>query len=490
MATFFSDSFHVSEELLNDYGAFNISIVNDLPLFIDPFLLFHSDIQEYQNLHTNIITYLKFIRDKASEGLASDGQLKSWYCFKEVKQNWFGYSKTGNGGTGLGIKFARALHSNLGKLLDNVGKEKISRGTHLEKVCLISNGVGHDHISDFATNLIKDYLCEYTQLFADKYIDKKYIKKCSVRKAKFNYQTEVWETVQYRLPWINGDFVLLTPKDILTKDDNWINREDLIGNFEEIPSTISDGELRASVENYFYKELSIINPTAPTAADKKAAAAKTVTEYPKIIDYFIRAKENKGDDAVSISDVNVKFAALVFNYQIRSLQKHLQEETSFYAKKYSTYEETHLRVAYLKDVIENKGGHKLFYSGGKPFEREADLQVLFRLVWFGTPADAGTEANDGRGPVDFKISMGAYDKTLVEMKLASNTQLKKNLQKQLPIYQSASDARHGIKVIMYFSLKQKERVDKILKDLNIETNKDVVLIDARNDNKPSGSKAA
>ena len=36
---FFSDFFDVKPEALKSYGAFNISLVNDLPLFIDPFLL-------------------------------------------------------------------------------------------------------------------------------------------------------------------------------------------------------------------------------------------------------------------------------------------------------------------------------------------------------------------------------------------------------------------------------------------------------------------
>ena len=68
-------------------------------------------------------------------------------------------------------------------------------------------------------------------------------------------------------------------------------------------------------------------------------------------------------------------------------------------------------------------------------------------MWFGTPSDVGAEVNDGRGPVDFKISRGAKDKTLVEMKLAKNSHLERNLEKQVPIYQAASDAEHGIKAI-------------------------------------------
>lgn len=34
---YFSDVFDVAPEVIDRYGAFNIALVNDLPLFIDPF---------------------------------------------------------------------------------------------------------------------------------------------------------------------------------------------------------------------------------------------------------------------------------------------------------------------------------------------------------------------------------------------------------------------------------------------------------------------
>ena len=55
---YFSDIFNVEEERLEEYGAFNISLLNDLPLFIDPFLLYASKKPEYQKLHCEIIQYL------------------------------------------------------------------------------------------------------------------------------------------------------------------------------------------------------------------------------------------------------------------------------------------------------------------------------------------------------------------------------------------------------------------------------------------------
>jgi hypothetical protein len=75
------------------------------------------------------------------------------------------------------------------------------------------------------------------------------------------------------------------------------------------------------------------------------------------------------------------------------------------------------------------------------------------------------------------------------MKLAKNTQLKRNLQKQTEIYQNASDADRSIKAIVHFTEAELDRVNCILQDLNLVGNRDIVLIDARNDNKPSGSRA-
>jgi hypothetical protein len=107
MSTFFSDYFDITPEILEQYGAFNVSLINDLPLFIDPFLLFNSQKPEYQTLHDQIIRYLIFLRDKASKGGLSSDLLNVWYRFPEVKQNWLGFSAVGNNGSGLGRDFAR-----------------------------------------------------------------------------------------------------------------------------------------------------------------------------------------------------------------------------------------------------------------------------------------------------------------------------------------------------------------------------------------------
>ncbi len=496
MATFISDYFNLDPVLFEEYGALNISVVNDLPVFIDPFLLFHSEKREYIDLHNSIIEYLVFLRDRAAIGPVSDGDLRNWYCFKEVKQNWLGFSVSGNGGAGLGMDFARNLHANLNLIFSDFGKENVTESSHLEKVCLVSDGVGKDNISDFTTNLIKDYLCKYTESFASAHLPAEAIKEVWVERAHFNYKTQTWARAKYNLPWVNGDYVILTPKDILTRDENWINKGDLVEGFENIPTAIPDEQLRASVFNYFETELKRRprktgeKPKEPTKEERTKAAVATMRKFPEIIDYYIKIKEQSGEDASNVSAEKVFAIEYMFIQQLRELQSLLEAHTRFYKIGKSTYDEAHARLGYLKDVIENKGGHRFFYDDkGKPIEREKDLHVLYRLVWFGSPSDFGAEANDGRGPVDFKISRGT-EKTLVEMKLAKNSKQAKNLEKQVEIYQKTSDAKTGIKAIIYFTTSELAKVKRILKDLKMADNPDIVLIDARRDNKPSASKAA
>lgn len=485
MKVYFSEVFGVTKKTLARYGAFNVSLVTDLPLFIDPFLLFNSRKRRYQELHAQILDYLAFIRDEATAGNVTDGLLKAWLHFSEVKQNWLGFTQAGNAGRGLGPKFARALRANLQKIFAEFGKETVTRGSHLEKLCLIEDKVGRDMISDFTTNLIKGYLLDYTQTFARKHIDPSLRRTISVPRVRFNPATSTWENDAYDLPWFENDFVLLTPVDILTKDETWINKTDLVRDYDRIPEAIPNDALRAQINHYF---LSVL-PRRPKKKDKDAAIAKTILQFPQLIDYFIKYKEEHGDEAVRRSIDHVHASIALYVEQFRQIIDLLLKYTAFYSTGSATEDETRKRIVFLKDVIENKGGWRVFYNKNKPVARETDLQILFRLTWYATPSDVSREVNDGRGPVDFKVSKGAADKTLVEMKLARNTQLERNLANQIEIYQKASDAPHGFKVIVYFTDAERRKAERVLRKLKLGEQQNVFLIDASRQTKVSASKA-
>ncbi|VAW78679.1 hypothetical protein MNBD_GAMMA13-1652 [hydrothermal vent metagenome] len=485
MNVYFTDYFGVSIEDLETHGAFNVSLINDLPVFIDPFLLFNSEKSEYQALHEKIIEYITFLRQMSESGTISKGLISHWFLFPEVRQNWLGFSKAGNGGSGLGAKFASALNSNLSTIFTDFGSEQVTQGSHLEKLCLVKDGVGKDSISDFTTNLIKGYLCEYTQGFANRYLDISRAKAVMVPHAEFSYKTRRWLGKKFTLPFIDGDYVLLTPKDILTKDDAWINKHDIVGDFDGILESIPNVELRAQINEYFLRRI----PEDAKQREINEAISKTLRRFPELIDHYIRLKEDTGVQATALSKQKVRETEVVFIRQVSKLIEELRNESSFYSSADDTHEEAYKRVQYLKQVIENNDGYRIFYVKGQPIKREADLQLMFRLTWYASEDDVNAEVNNGRGPVDYKISRGSKDSTLVEFKLASNSKLKQNLAKQVEVYKAANQTKKAIKVILYFSESELAKLLKIMNELELKEGKELVLIDAQATNKPSGSNA-
>ena len=481
---YFSDFFGVKPEVIDEYGAFNISLINDLPLFIDPFLLFDSEDAKYAALHEEIICYLKFLRDRAIADELTDGNISQWFLFREVKQNWLGLSKTGNSGTGLGLDFAFSLSKSLKSVFKDFGNETLTRGSHLEKLGLLNGGVGRDHLSDFTTNLIKEFLLEYTQTFAKQHLTENQRRRFHIEKVRFDYQQRRWKSAYYDLPCCDGDYIILTPKEILTRDDSWINQGDMLDQFTQIRTALPDDELRAQVNDYF---LSRLNEKS-TTKERQAAALSTIEKFHEILDYYILKKEIEAPQAHTVSDEKVRATHRQFVENVKALVSEYLAESDFYEHG-DSYQESLKRVTYLKHVIEDNDGYRVFYIDGQPIKRESDLQTMFRLTWYATSYDVNSEVNNGRGPVDYKVSKGKRDKSLVEFKLATNTGLRRNLENQVKIYQQANDTPKSIKVILYFSDSEYKNVSKILRDLKLDGREDVVLIDASRDTKISASKA-
>lgn len=493
---YFTDFFNLSEETLESYGALNISLINDLPLFVDPFLLFSSKDEKYIESHQGILKYLTFLKSKSERGNITPAERKSWYRFSEVKQNWLGYSVTGNGGSGLGEKFAVAMSKNMHLVYSDLNDETITNTSHIEKVCLFELGVGNDNISDFTCNLIKSFFLEYTENFAKKFLNESQTKVINVNKVYFDYEYERWMPKRFTLPFHNGDFVILTPTDLLTKDENWINSNDLRGNFTNICSTIPNDQLRSEIHSFFKSKLPAPvlvgkgkNQTVKQPTQKSIAEAvdKTILIFPEILNYYIKTKEGNKERAKSISIKKVLEVIELFKGNVTQLILQLMEQSDFYdIKSESSYTESLKRIMFMKDVIENKDGYRLFYHKGQPLKRESDVQVIYRLTWFSSPYDVNREVNNGRGPVDYSVSKGSKDKTLIEFKLASNGKLKMNLEHQVKVYEKASDTKKSIKVILYFDNPELIKVNKILNELNLDKDESIILIDA-GCNKPSAS---
>jgi hypothetical protein len=491
---YFSDVFGVAPRDIEEYGAVDVSLVNDLPLFIDPFLLFNSDDPDYRELHGGIIAYLQFLRDKSASGTINPGLLKAWYHFKEVKENWLGFSRVGNRGTALGGRFARSLHENLHSIFKDFGNEKIARGSHLEKVCLVSPGVGRDNISDFTTCLIKWYLLEYTQAFARRFLHHRQRRAFAVRKTRFNYATESWLTETYELPHHAGEFVILTPKDILTRDDTWISRSDLVDRFERITGALPNDELRAQLNNFLASQLGL-DPKASKKdreQERRRAIERALREFPEVIEYYIRQKEDDGEAAAEASGAKVAETEELFIAQVRRFVDAYLVGSDFYANPGETFAEVRERVLFLKRVIEDDSGHRFFVRDGKPITRESDLQLFHLLGWYARPAvGEQSDRNGGRRgkpPVEFKLASNPHLKQTVATFAAKEPGRRADNPMLLVICASSPEERASV-LAMVRDAGLVERPDVVIISLYGRTEGDIVADDA--EDRPSvGSKGS
>lgn len=468
----FSDYFDIDKACLTEHGALNICLDADLPVFIDPFLLFASKKPEYVELHNLIVGHLIYLKEYASSNTKPDLKL---FQFPEIKQNWLGVSKWGNEGRGLGPKFARDLNSAFGGLYASFGEETLTESSHIEKLTLLGSGIGRDFISDFATNLAFEYLLKYTQDFALKHLKPEHRQEFTVR-CTFDRELNVWVPQTFVLPFLfrgDQDFVILTPLDMLTKDESFICYSDLQSQFRRITAALPNESLREAVNLFFVKRL----PATPRAKDIEYAMGETLKNYPEILDYYISQKENSKDTAQRVSAKKIE---KIRDDLIRTLSEfcNLVAETDFFKVEPDSYVAALQRAIYLKNVIEDNDGYRVFYKGREPIASEDTIQRIFRLTWFGTDYSVDSEVNNGRGPADYKISHGQRNSTIVEFKLGRSTSLEKNLRSQTEIYKKASKSINDIKVILCYSQSEIAKVNRVLKSLDQENAENIVIIDA------------
>lgn len=498
---FFSEWFGIDSDLIKGYGAVDISLVCDVPLFVDPMLIFNSENEIYKKLHKSIIRYFHFLYTKASQGLTPK-EINAWFNFSEVPNNWLGYSLVGNKGNALGKEYANFLYKNISFAVNTHG---ISQSQHIEKVMLLYDGSGKDKISDLTVNLIKGFLCEYTEAFALKYIRKDLVDKFPVDKVYFNYETESFVSKEFTLPYVydeNGkkEYVLLTPYDILREDEPAINKKDFLDSYDRIRTVIENDTLRAYVNNYLglavkrYEENQRQNRRKVNEKSiekiEKQAFKELVQDYPELYDYYIKLRENDTDDIRSQ-------CLYEYNEQIEKLFVTSQNLISLFKKhsysineQLTAREEAKQRLRFFKHIIEDCDGYKNLYVNGIQIAKEKELQRLFRFVWYGTNYKVDPETNNGRGQADFIVSMGQHDQSIIEFKLASNSSLA-HVFTQVKIYEAANCTDGSLIAIFYFSESEYQYSKQVIKTAGYEDmiDESIFLIDCRNDNKTSASKA-
>ncbi len=128
----------------------------DIPLYVDPFLLWKSPSQQDQALHTSIINsfnYLNFLLKKGR----GDEALSLLVNISECPEVGLGVSKARKG-----VRIGQDQAQKILDLFKDIPEYGQYGFTHFEVIQLYISGISKDRISDIACNYIKSFLIDYT----------------------------------------------------------------------------------------------------------------------------------------------------------------------------------------------------------------------------------------------------------------------------------------------------------------------------------------
>ena len=128
----------------------------DIPLYVDPFLLWKSPSLQDQSLHTAITNSFNHLNYLIKKGRGEDA-INVLVNLSECPEVGLGVSKSRNG-VKIGIKQAKEILS----LFVDIPEYSQFGFTHFEIIQLYISGISKDRVSDIACNYIKSFLIDYT----------------------------------------------------------------------------------------------------------------------------------------------------------------------------------------------------------------------------------------------------------------------------------------------------------------------------------------
>ncbi len=194
----------------------------DIPLYLDPFLLWKSPSLQDNSLHTSMINCfnnLGYLIKSGKEEIALKNLIKASEC-NEVG---LGLSKKRHG-TPIGPKVGKKIL----ELFKKIPQIQKSGFIHFEEIQLYVDSISKDRISDFACNFIKSFLIDYSiQQCDDLNIP---TSECTIEVYSYKKHEFLEETIDLPQNPITKDLIILVPKRWL-RFTPWINNEDFCDNF-------------------------------------------------------------------------------------------------------------------------------------------------------------------------------------------------------------------------------------------------------------------
>jgi hypothetical protein len=464
----FSETFGVVRTEDDDW--FDPLLLADTNLCVDPFLVYDDADEFWARAHDDLIDFfvmvLRMVKGaNKNKKSPSWSKAKSLLLFPEPDEFCLGVTEGSPRGSGSGKGLQGPM---LASAQVAVGYD-IESVEHVEELVLFQEGMGLDRISDMVCNVLKSYFITYTQGVAKRHSIK--MEKIRVRHSSWDNRNAKWRDEVVELPRnpYTGSGVLLVPGRFLREmlsiqsDDfwDWAWRQE--------PET-----LRAD----FNYDLAWRVPAA-----MKAQMAR---QNPDLVKSFLSACESREKTPYDIENDPL------LRTKTYELGKSLARDNplSFTPTRPEEFRRfiKALVEAYAHG-IENSDGWRLLWDKSR-FRPESACQSLFRFAVAqycrAHQIDITSEANAGRGPVDFKFVQNWESRALIEMKLASNSSFWHGLTKQTVQYLKSEELQHAFFVCICFDDKHFDPVFlEEVKKLADETSKsfdvsiEPMFVDAR-----------
>ena len=219
--------------LLQDKVDYAIPFLDeDIPLYVDPFLLWRSPSQMDNGLHSMIIDSFNYLGYLANKG-NKDEAINQLVLASECDAVGMGSSKTRKG-----RRIGENVANEIVTLFENIPQLKTSGFSHIEEIQLLVDKVAKDRISDFACNFVSSFLIDYTQQNCiDARIPMEKVEKVLVYDSKKHSFVE--EDVELPVNPNTHEPIWLVPKRWL-RFSPWISQDDYFSNY--YPEKVDRGD--------------------------------------------------------------------------------------------------------------------------------------------------------------------------------------------------------------------------------------------------------
>jgi hypothetical protein len=255
----------------------------DVPVGIDPFLLYKSRDPQYRELHRRLLD--TFNAGIVAVKRANLDEAARILDFPEVSAIGLGYTQKSKRGSGVGTYLSSLIIETVS------GSPSLQeRGIrHVEEMQLVSAGIGPDRVSDITANILKDFLIEYTQ------------RQCSIwglplKKAVpvshiFDPSSNEWRDAYEDLPvsQVDGSPILLVPRRIV-RVLPWINYDDFVRTeFNAYLSSRRQAARKARAD--------ADHKNRQTQAQGKESVVTITRRDISLVERYVRSREQQAADA-------------------------------------------------------------------------------------------------------------------------------------------------------------------------------------------------